>query len=331
MEQQIPVILCIDIEPDKRVIARNEHIPWKGFESCFEYFSTLRPRLAAATGSPVHYSWFVRMDPQVVETYGSPDWVVQQYQHYFEEFINQGDEIGLHTHAWRWDERFNTWVADHANQPWVEHCVCLSFEAFRQSFGKDCLSFRFGDRWMNNPTAALIQQLGVLYDLTLEPGHTATPALALDECYTGSIPDYTRVPRLPFRPTTWDFRQPDPSRTCGMWMVPLSSGFYKKRHWGFNCIPDRYLPNSHQRAFTLGLWHQPEILFSILNQLLNVEQSPYLTLVLRSDLPTIPLATNLHRFIEQLLTHPRIQDFVFSTPAETMTHIGLRDQRGFAG
>ena len=331
MKQKIPIILCIDIEPDERVISRNQCLPWRGFEGCYQFFSELRPQLAAATGSPVHYSWFVRMDPQVAETYGTPDWIVQQHRQWFDEFINHGDEIGLHTHAWRWDEQFEVWIADHANQPWIEHCLHVSFDAFYEAFGRSCLSFRFGDRWMNNPTTALIQKLGVLYDLTLEPGHTTTPALVRDECYTGAIPDYTRVPRLPFRPTTQDFRQSDPSRTEGMRMIPLSSGFHRKRHWVFDHIPVKYLPSSHRRAVTLGLWHKPEILFPILNHLLNIEQSPYLTLVLRSDLPIIPLANNLHRCIEHLLNHPRIQDFVFSTPAETMTHIGLRDQRGFAG
>jgi len=53
------------------------------------------------TGSPVHFSWFLRMDPQITHTYGSPDWVVTRYPKLIEGLDAAGDELGLHVHPWR--------------------------------------------------------------------------------------------------------------------------------------------------------------------------------------------------------------------------------------
>lgn len=195
--RKIPVIICLDVEPDEREIDSADSKDWEGFEESLKYFSDLRPRLEGATGARASFSWFIRMDPQIEHTYGLSCWAVRRYGEAIEQLRRDGDEIGLHAHAWRWDAGLLKWVIDHGDQEWVAHCIRTSFEAYRGAFGRRCLSFRFGDRWMNNETMALLESLGVKFDLTAEPGKTARPTLHRRELHTGSLPDYVDTPRWP--------------------------------------------------------------------------------------------------------------------------------------
>lgn len=202
--EKIPILICIDVEPDEREISSSSRKAWKGFEKTFNWFQQLRSHLQTVTQSSVTFSWFVRMDPQVAYTYGSPEWPIRYYRDLFEELELAGDEIGLHTHAWRRDEASHQWIADMADQQWVDHCVRTSFDAFEQSLHRPCRSFRFGDHWINEATLDLVESLGARFDLTIEPG---LKDFYMPGNYTGSPPDYTSAPREPYHPSRVDFRR----------------------------------------------------------------------------------------------------------------------------
>src|SRR3954470_2256761 len=199
---KIPIVICIDIEPDERAIDPHKRKDWQGFEETWKYFAQLRPLLAAATQSPARFSWFLRMDPQISQVYGSADWAVTRYQEFFAAMRAAGDEIGLHPHAWRWDETRQEWIADFADQKWIEHCVRQSFAEFENCFRRPCLSVRFGDRWTNNQTVELYDKLRAKFDLTMEPGRRP-PELV--ETFTGLLPDYALAPRHRYHPAKSDF------------------------------------------------------------------------------------------------------------------------------
>ena len=219
---KIPVIMCIDVEPDARQIDAHDRSDWAGFVRAYQFFNQLRPKLESATGSPVRFSWFLRMDPQIEYAYGSPSWVVARYPEIFRELDSAGDELGLHTHAWRWDDPSGRWVTDHGNQEWIEHCVRVSFLAFQQAIGRPCRSFRFGDHWMNNETMRLLEELGARFDLTVEPGRKRG-CYPNGELFTGSIPDYRSVPRRPYRPSVANFKEPGFPDSREMQVIPLST------------------------------------------------------------------------------------------------------------
>ena len=221
---KLPIILCIDVEPDERQVDLHSERRWPGFEATFEFFNNLRPRLEEATGCSANFNWFLRMDPQVERVYGSASWVVQHYGPIIEQLERAGDEIGLHTHAWRWDDSRCRWIVDHGNQQWVEHCVRTSFRAYKESFGRPCRSFRFGDRWMNNETMHLLESLGVEFDLTAEPGTKDKEPLKPDELVTGKLSNYLGTPNIPFRPSRADFRRNGNGRLLNLWSIPLNTG-----------------------------------------------------------------------------------------------------------
>lgn len=220
--KKIPVIMCIDVEPDAREIDPSERSDWDGFIEAYHFFDQLRPKLESATGAPARFSWFLRMDPQIEHTYGSPSWIVTRYPEIFRELIVAGDELGLHTHAWRWDEVSDRWVVEHGNQNWIDHCVRFSFEAFQHAIARPCYSFRFGDHWMNDETMRLVEELGARFDLTLEPG-CQRRGNRNSELSTGTLPDYRSVPRHPYRPAIANFKEVGFTDGRQIQVIPLST------------------------------------------------------------------------------------------------------------
>ena len=190
----IPTVLSIDVEPDGYFLDRHRPPGWRGFALSVEYFRAFRDRASRTIGRPIHAIWFVRMDPQIAETYGSPRWVAEQYPRLFDELAAAGDEIGLHVHAYRWSDAQEEWIVDHGNQDWIDHCIDTSVEAFRGSFGAPARLFRFGDHWTNERTVSRLEAAGIRYELTMEPGHPAVASNHPDKPYSGSLPDTLRAP-----------------------------------------------------------------------------------------------------------------------------------------
>lgn len=315
MNTRIPILICIDIEPDGRAIDPHLPVDWFGFEKSFEYFNSLRPQFETATGAPVNFTWFLRMDPQVTHTYGSPDWVVSRYERLIKELNEAGDELGVHTHAWRWNTGLENWVSDFGDSQWVDHCVRSSFDAFHNSFNERCKSFRFGDHWIDDSTVGLLEELGVKFDLTVEPG--AAQHLVTGEPFTGRFPDYSRIPRNPYRPSKVDFRKTNSKEERNLWIIPISAGS--------TALPPALLLrwrsrlaslfNPAARYLSLILSLDPPTFSLIGNRLLRVLNSPYLALPVRTNmLVDPPQRLNLERNIEYLLSHPQVGRFVFETP-----------------
>ena len=220
----IPTLICVDVEPDRRLPELNSGADWKGFEKSLRLFEELRSRADVEA----LFCWFLRMDPQVELLHGSAAWAVERYRVQIERLRRAGDEVGLHTHAWR--HVGGKWVIDHGDQGWVNECVQVSFDAYGSAFGHACRSFRFGDHWMNGATLDLVESLGALYNLTVEPGVRASDGGVPGEAWTGRFPDYANVPREPYRPSREDFRTRGKKRDeRKLWVIPVSTVLLP--HW----------------------------------------------------------------------------------------------------
>ena len=250
--KQVPTLICVDVEPDARQPDLNPDTAWTGFEESLQLFEELRCRSGIA---PI-FCWFLRMDPQVEILHGSAQWVVERYGTQIDNLRSAGDEIGLHTHAWR--RVGDEWVTDNGDQQWVNECVWRSFDAYQSAFGCECRSFRFGDHWMNNETFHLVESLGARYDLTVEPGvrPNALPAQVPGEVFTGRFPDYTNVPREPYKPTREDFRKRGEALDQReAWVIPVSTTlphwpaapFYRRVVWRTRYGRRLYYPLSLER------------------------------------------------------------------------------------
>ncbi|QIF04029.1 hypothetical protein [Roseimicrobium sp. ORNL1] len=217
----VPVIIGVDVEPDARVVDLNNP-SWDSTPKFFKKAEELRKLLSAtADGAPVKFTWFPRADPQVEKANGSATWALEHFRKDWDRVLSAGDEIGLHMHPWRWDERTGDWCQDHADEAWVLHCVRSSIAAYRAVFGTTPASYRGGDRYLSNAVMRLLEEEGVRLDLTLER-MPEVPRLLASERGTGLIPDGTSIPLRAYRPSPHDFRLPDPTKTTGLGMLPLT-------------------------------------------------------------------------------------------------------------
>lgn len=292
-----------------------------GFEGLRTNLAEIRQRLSAGSSPPPHLSWFFRLDAQVAEVYGSASWPLTHYARDIEQLWAAGDEIGIHTHAFRWDEAGRSWMTDHGDQSWVDRAVRSTFETFERTLGSRCRTFRFGDHWMNDATVRLLEELGVHIDLTLEPGTPSRSSLIDTERYTGVTPDLTAAPRAPFRPSRLDFRVADPNRSDGLWMMPVTTGRLPPHLQRGRSIY-RWLTRARDAEFDV-LALNPGlalVLFRALAaRILKPDPPTCLVLPLRSNIGAKArgLAT-LRGNLEYLLTHPLRERFVFCTPSEAL-------------
>lgn len=316
--RNIPTIFCIDVEPDEREIKRGVAKDWKGFEETFKFLSNLRPLLEEATGAPVRFSWFFRMDPQIEQTYGLSWWVAKRYPEIIEKLELAGDEIGLHTHAWRWDSGLNQWITDNGNQKWINQCIHTSFEAYQSAFGRPCLAFRFGDHWMSNETIDLLESLGVKFEMTVEPGRKRSPGLMPGEVYTGSLPDYSTVPNWPYKPSRLDFRKDSYKRDRDLWVVPMSTDKAVGRFVGVKRAA-KALGIDLYEADQLNLSHDRSQFSAMMKSLLDVRMNSYLAPAIKSDAVLYPPAkAHLDQNVRFILSHPSVNRFKFVGPAEAI-------------
>ena len=315
---QIPIVICIDVEPDGFFIDRDRPLPWHGYERSIEFFRGLRARAEAATGRPVHFNWFFRMDPQIAETYGAAAWGIHFYARATAELQACGDEIALHVHPYRWRAEQHRWIVDQGSQSWVDHCVEDSFQAFEGALGRRCTAFRFGQHWMSNATARMLDRLGVRYELTLEPGLREEPVHHRGERSTGVLPDYSGVPTVPYRPSLDDYRNADRSRHDGMWMIPISTAPVRPR-WYRLWYYSLFLKTGISPAWTAMASHDPVLFDRVVNEVLQRESDAYLALTLRTNaLSNARLARRVTANFTALLDHPLAGRFAFATPEEAL-------------
>ena len=204
MTRPIPVVLIIDAEPDHPWPSLDQRDPWLGFEGWLEYAPELRGRLERATGRSASFSLALRMDEQINRVYGDPAWAADKYGPQLNKMVAAGDELGLHPHAWRWQDPPGRWLQDHANDALVEEVIASSFEAYRNAFGSDCRVHRFGSRFISAGIVGQLKTLGVRVDTTVEPGARGMAALEKSVVSTGWLPDQGHAPRVPYRPSDDD-------------------------------------------------------------------------------------------------------------------------------
>jgi hypothetical protein len=320
VSRPIPIVVCIDVEPDARQLDPARPEPWRGFEALRAWVGALRSRLPAPAGPP-RFAWFFRVDAQVAEAHGSPAWALTHYARDLEMLRSAGDELGLHSHAYRWDADVRGWIIDHGDQSWVERTVREAFGSFAEALGSRCLTFRFGDHWMNDATVRLLEALGARIDLTLEPGMPASEGLVAGERHTGATADLTRVPQAPYRPAIHDFRAADPSRRDGLWMMPVTTGRLPA-HLRVGRTLFRSLTRAADASFdrlALNLALAPVLFRALAAPLLAADSAPCLVLPLRSDTGARPRQlARLQANIDYLLQHPARGRFAFCTPGEAL-------------
>jgi hypothetical protein len=263
-----PIVLTVDVEPDPRVVDRDAPSDWTGFERFVDEIPSIRARLAEATGHDVRLTWCLRMDEQIAMTWGAHRWVADRYAAQLAALLEDGDELGLHLHTWRWLGSVRTWFAEREDRAWIAAATHAALDAYEDAFGRPCRTHRGGDRFLCPTAVELTARRGVTTDLTVEPGWPSEASLAPGELARGITPDYRAGPYEPYRPASPE-RFLEPGDGAPM-MIPLFS-----------------TPAGAGRA-PLELWTAPELFAASLLDALGTWDSPVIAFAVRSDLPLQP-------------------------------------------
>jgi hypothetical protein len=315
MPGEIPILCCIDVEPDGTFFDPAKKDDWVGFESAFHFTNDVRREIEARTKAAVHFTWFLRMDEQIRYTYGSFDWAVQRYEGIFKQLMDHGDEIGLHIHPYRWIVDLNQWVQDYGNQSWVDTCVESSTAAFQLAFRHRCRSNRMGDHWQNTHTVNLLERLGIQYDLSLEPGFAAAFKHAPNEYYTGCFPDSRDAPVTAYYPD-WNHFLSTSRSERSIRIIPITTGQIIATGNPLKKTLLRLLNlNGHRTVTTnLNMRQKPDQFTSIAQRHLK-RPSPYLAMTIRTSAFTDPQKRqSIKNNVAYLLGHPDALRFRFTYP-----------------
>lgn len=267
---KLPIHLCVDVEPNDREVAGDPAADWSATEPCINLLEEFRARAQASSGRAVHINWFLRLDPQVREAYGRADYAFERYRSSWGRAQAAGDGLGVHVHAWRMCD--SQWVSDHGNADWVAHCVRESLDAFAQCTGHPATMFRFGDHFQSNEVVRQLEERGVRFEMTLEPGIPAAPVMRLGEPATGGLPDYTRVPRTPYFPSRHDYRKRAPWSPRRIRMIPASTG----------CAGSNVVPFWGGHFYHLNLAGDPALSRRICEGLLASRRTTHISWVART-------------------------------------------------
>jgi len=307
---QLDIVLCVDLEPDGRDRFPGEPT-WRGTERLWHAVPRLRKDIEQRTGAPAHAWWFLRMDPQIAFLHGDPGWGARRFAAELASLRVYGDELGLHTHAWR-PAANEGWISDHGDPHWVAHCVDVSRRAFLDAFGHPPRAFRFGDRWMSNAVARKLAHDGFCIDFTLEPGFPARAAMRGSDHATGSLPDCRGMPAGPYRPSRLDFRRRGTVWPSRLRIAPVSTACVAcARAYAANAPA---VPHDHRPA-TLNLALRTDHFARVLDYLTEFERRSLLVAVVRSaDLATEVHASRILRNIHRLSAATRTGALRFCGP-----------------
>ena len=331
----IPIILSMDVEPDSLRPDPHSREPWRGYEIGHAYFSQLRSLIEQRTGSPAHFSWFLRMDPQIAECYGSADWVTRRYASFLEEASPAGDLLGVHPHAHLPGAGTRIWLPEQASPGLRRDSLSTSLQTFRQAFGRPCRVIRFGYA-LSDALLELAEREGVRIELSLFPGvvgfirHFGEDGRPWMRA-VGSFLErpakrhtaYFRMPRAPYRPSRGEFRRADPAHGRNLTIIPLTIA--PARSLALRPLASRIanLAGSGFRRtqYEVGLslseeYRRSDSFLEVLNRALGL--GSYLTFTTRSDLADPGVLARVRARMEILLDHPLRARFVFATPAEAL-------------
>jgi len=214
------VVVCFDVEPDDRQINSRAVDAWDGLERFLPLVGALRRDLASESGGTAPaFNWFLRMDPQIAEVWGTAGWLAEAHGDELRGLAAAGDEIGLHTHVWR--RNGDGWEVDYRGHA-ARDSVTMALDAFEGAFARAPSAHRAGDRAMSGEMLGLLGERGVAVDLTVEPGLPPDQMLPREDRWRGERPDFRRAPVRPYRASAQTFPQPDGAASTGPLLVPLA-------------------------------------------------------------------------------------------------------------
>lgn len=325
-DRNIPAFLSIDVEPDGFQLSRSDPATWTGYESILPVMERLRSNLLKRSGVKPKFGWYFRMDPQVAEVYGRPDFVWEKYPDSKDQIRERGDYFGVHSHPVRWSNEQNLWIHDFADPGWDATCAKFALDAYAERNESPARRFRGGAGFLTNQTLEVLDQCGVKVDLTLEPvdawpASFSTVPSGIDESpYVGVHSDYRSAPRTAYRPARNDFRVPDAKNGRALVMVPMATYVRTAPQPFWRGALQRFLrqaPQGKVRVLHLSEpWPNAKLYWDLVSKQIQGMRRPYLSLAIRTDAPGSSPIVHALKLLDSLSQQPLSKRLHFLDPLE---------------
>lgn len=232
-------ILCltVDTDPDGlsgRVTDR-QNLRWQGLEALQTLPAEMQalPRLRS-----IPITWFVRADGQLESILGSPSYLVEKFDGFWESVKNAGHELAWHPHLYR------------QVNPEVEAIIISdpneAQEELERLWGKlhgvlPTITFRHGEGWHTPQTYATVERLGFRCDSTAIPNRMGGNEHPMN---------WSGAPNQPYFPDVDDLCAAGTGR--GLLELPMNTWLV---HAPYDSTPKlRYMnPAVHPRIFSAAL------------------------------------------------------------------------------
>jgi hypothetical protein len=223
------IALAIDLEPASRLPIEPRDSDWDAFRAALRLVRRLRDELAPAQSTAPAFTWLVRMDPQIRRVYGDSGWIATTFAAELDALEREGDDIGLHTHLFRWDDRRGSWISDFESTDWMRQCLEEAVGAYRATRSRSARFHSFGDRYFSAAAVAALEDAGIDVDMSIEPGLVSVDCIFPHETLLGTLPDTTRAPRRMWKPAQDDYLRSDPRLDAKLLLVPVTT--YRFPRW----------------------------------------------------------------------------------------------------
>ena len=309
MSGSIPAIWRIDVEPDDHQHA-NGSSAWSGFAAQIEMMETLRPRLEDRCGLPVRPTWMFRLDPDIERGFGRADFVLERHRAEIDRLRRHGDPLGIHVHAYRWNDERRVTYSDYADADWVRHCIAVAAETFESGLGEPVRRASQGGYRLDDVAVEECVRLGIEVDVTPEPGLWAKRQdPSFGDYATAPSTDFARFPRRPYYPSRSDLGTPAASAADArpLLLVPLVSYDFPRamaplgrrllaalRGW-----PRRPEPLSPWRE-----WPSAGVYWDLVDRAIEEQPARYVAFAVRSDAPDSAIGRRTLAMVRGLLDHP---------------------------
>ncbi|MFK7919146.1 MAG: hypothetical protein AB8G14_13805 [Ilumatobacter sp.] len=209
------VFVIVDVEPD--AVVGGDDADLAGPHRAFEMLETMRRELANERGLTINYSWMMRADRHVHETYGTSTHLLERFADTLEECRSKGDLVGAHVHAFADSHDHEDW-RDPQSLAIDAEVSCNSFE---EVLGRPPEAIGFARGFTSIPAVEVSRRRGVRFDFSVVPGISAPTSSDTLKVIAAPF-DNNTVPLTPYRPSADDWRTPDPNMTTGPTIVPLT-------------------------------------------------------------------------------------------------------------
>jgi hypothetical protein len=203
------VVISCDADPDRPrfggrpLSERGEH-RWKGIEEGIKNLKNSISTVKDSKGNPPVFTWFLRSDRQMLETHGDYCWPATNFKGLWKESMDQGDEIGWHPHLWRWSNEHRTWFQEYEDREWIRECFLEGHRHLKGQF--EIRTTRTGWDFHDNYTMNLLEELGLLADLSALPGFKNQSFVDGSSGLLHNYYDWMEVPRAPYHPSSSNYK-----------------------------------------------------------------------------------------------------------------------------